>query len=566
MSRRKRSSKLITCVLAIILALSITCPAFAVSYSDTENHWAASLIDKWSNAGVIIGTTTFSPDDALTRGELAMILEEIFAWGEMADNTFHDLTYAADGTTYLTDVPLYAAVLKANAAGVMQGYRYYIRPFDAVTRQEACVIICQAFDIKPVPGNTSFSDDAAISSFAKSSVYAMAKAGYLKDDSSGAFHPQSSFTRAEILSVIDKMVGDYTVLSKRLAEGDITAKYTDIPVTTVPTYASGFVETDAKGTILTKSTGTKDLVIRFWYPKGVKTGTTVPLLINTHGGAWMHGDRTGINSYLVEYMLEHGVAVASLTYRLEQEAIYPYCMYDLQAQIRYLRINAASLGINPNSVGITGNSAGGYWATQMAVTGNEKDHQDPGYVTFSGDNRSISTELSYCGWQYGCANMLTCFKDVDYRIHDYWSNWSFHDNPMGADPALFGTDDITGYSYTNKATGEAISGVSTTLLREIYNTNDTDHELWWLVEHFVSGSPIFWVDKDDPCFFFYHGTNDPLCPVQQAIDMYGALIDAGVEGNEFRLCEGLGHGSYTHPAYYLELLQWMADQAYNNVG
>ena len=434
--------KVISLALIILLAITIGLPTSAVSFPDTEGHWAEEIVDKWSDAGVISGTsvfdyttytysTSFNPDEALKRGEMAEILEEIFGWDEMAENTFSDLEYAEDGTTYLSDVSMYAAILKAVAADVMNGYNFHIEPFDSITREDACVMLCRAFEIETSTQATGFSDDADISSYAKAAVSAITGAGYMTGYEDGTLEPKGTITRAEILAVLDRMIPDYEVLAERLAQGDITQNYTDITVTTVPTFDSGFVETDDDGSITTEATGSKDLVIRFWYPQDVEENETVPVLLYTFGGAWIMGDRTSINSFLVEYMLEQGVAVASLTYRLETEVIYPYCMYDLQAQIRYLRINAAELGIDPDSFGITGASAGGYWAAQMAVTGNETDHQDPCYVTFEGDDRTVSTELSYCGWQYGCSNMLTCFEDVDYRIHDYWSNWGYHDSPAG---------------------------------------------------------------------------------------------------------------------------------------
>lgn len=571
----KKARKILSALLAVVMVLCL-CQGALAAFEDTDGHWAQASIDKWSSAGVIGGvtttdratgksTSTFSPDANLTRGDLAKALNQIFDWDKMAENKFYDLKYAADGKTYLTDMDLYESILKAYAAGVVTGTPdYKVMPFAAVTRQDACVMLCRAFGISADGKSTSFTDNASISTYALGAVAAMSKAGYVAGYADGSFRPQGNITRAEFCALLDKLSASFTVLTDRLAKKDAYAAYKDITVATVPTYKSGWVETDASGKITTASTGTKDLIIRFWYPENVKAGEKVPLLIYTHGGAWLSGDRSRADKYMVNYMLEHGVAVASLTYRLEQEAVYPYSMYDLQAQIRYLRLNADALGIDAKSFGITGSSAGGYWAAQMAVTGNSRDHQDPGYVTFPGDDRSTSTELQYCGWQYGCCNMLTCFEQVDYRIWSYWEDWDYHDRPIGADPSLFGTDDVPGYSFTNEGTGVTYSGVSTALLRQIWRDNDTSSPLWWLVERFESGSPIFSVDKDDPPFFFYHGTADPLCPVQQAVDMYGALIAAGVKGNEFRLCEGMGHGQYMHPQYYLELLQWMVDQAQAN--
>ena len=82
-----------------------------------------------------------------------------------------------------------------------------------------------------------------------------------------------------------------------------------------------------------------------------------------------------------------------------------------------------------------------------------------------------------------------------------------------------------------------------------------------MIDRFVKGSPIFNIDKDDPSFFFYHGTYDYFCPINQAEDMYGALCSAGVENNVFRVCEGMWHGFYEHPQYYNEMMEWMLERA-----
>ena len=52
----------------------------------------------------------FRPDDSITRGEMAAILNRIMQYSEISSNTFADL----DNNAWYTD-----AILRANAAGVM---------------------------------------------------------------------------------------------------------------------------------------------------------------------------------------------------------------------------------------------------------------------------------------------------------------------------------------------------------------------------------------------------------------------------------------------------------------
>jgi DNA-binding transcriptional ArsR family regulator len=52
--------------------------AEAASYTDTGTHWASSAIDKWSGLGVLQGYDgKFRPNDPITRGEMAVIIDRI---------------------------------------------------------------------------------------------------------------------------------------------------------------------------------------------------------------------------------------------------------------------------------------------------------------------------------------------------------------------------------------------------------------------------------------------------------------------------------------------------------
>ncbi len=136
-------------------------------YNDVQNHWAKSAIERWSDLGVVLGFGgEFRPNDNITRGELAVILDRIMNYQVVAENTFLDLE---DGKFY-TD-----AVLKANQAGVIMGTsNTEISPLENVTREQACVMIARALGVS-TEGNetTQFEDDSAISSWAKQAVCEM---------------------------------------------------------------------------------------------------------------------------------------------------------------------------------------------------------------------------------------------------------------------------------------------------------------------------------------------------------------------------------------------------------
>ena len=146
--------KIISLFLAAVLAVSAVS---AASFSDTDGHWAERAIERWSGYGVINGWNgKFMPDNKITRGEMAVILDKIMGYRTAAQNSFHDLP---EGMFYTLPI------LKANAAGAMQGDgQGGVRPTANITRQEAAVLIANAFSMGTSRSKLSFSDTASIAS------------------------------------------------------------------------------------------------------------------------------------------------------------------------------------------------------------------------------------------------------------------------------------------------------------------------------------------------------------------------------------------------------------------
>jgi hypothetical protein len=76
-----------------------------------------------------LGARLSAAIQTITRGEMALILDRIMHYQVAGKNTFTDLK-----TDFYTD-----AILKANAAGVMLGYKENIWPTADITRQDAFV-------------------------------------------------------------------------------------------------------------------------------------------------------------------------------------------------------------------------------------------------------------------------------------------------------------------------------------------------------------------------------------------------------------------------------------------
>jgi acetyl esterase/lipase len=91
-------------------------------------------------------------------------------------------------------------------------------------------------------------------------------------------------------------------------------------------------------------------------PASVKNGIGVLLI---HGGGWSSGDRSQLKGYGV-LLGRRGYTCIASEYRLTGEKLWPAQIEDVKCAIRYVRANAAELGIDPDRLVISGNSAGGH--------------------------------------------------------------------------------------------------------------------------------------------------------------------------------------------------------------
>ena len=197
-------------MLMSVLALLSTGSAFATendimliseapenNYSDVSNeHWAYSQIEKWSDLDVIQGNNgTFRPNDYITRGEVAVILDRIMNYQVTTDNTFSDLE-----EKFYTD-----AIIKANEAGIILGYGDTVKAEQYITRQEAIVMIARALGIEESEKETSFDDKDEIATWAVGLVNAMAQEGYIQGYNN-KFNPLNTITRAELVTIIDNAI------------------------------------------------------------------------------------------------------------------------------------------------------------------------------------------------------------------------------------------------------------------------------------------------------------------------------------------------------------------------
>ena len=186
--------KIISLVLISMLLLGFCAFAQSPSYEDIQNHWAQNQIEKWSGYGVITGYEgRFFPDDNITRGEFATIINRVFKFETPAENTFSDL-----GEEYYTK-----NILCLNNRGIMTGFDGKIRPEDNITREEAGAMIYKLLRMtENEEVSQEFYDEKDISDWAKVYMNSLVNEGYFTGDS-GYLRPKDSITRAEAVTLLD---------------------------------------------------------------------------------------------------------------------------------------------------------------------------------------------------------------------------------------------------------------------------------------------------------------------------------------------------------------------------
>jgi acetyl esterase/lipase len=137
------------------------------------------------------------------------------------------------------------------------------------------------------------------------------------------------------------------------------------------------------------------LQLDLYVPVGVKPP---PLAVYIHGGSWLRGSRKKVP---VQWLTEEGFAVASISYRFSDKAIFPAQIHDSKAAIRWLRAHQNDYGYDASRIGVCGTSAGGTLAALLGTSGDVKELE--GTV---GDNLKLSSRVQAVVDWYGPADFV----------------------------------------------------------------------------------------------------------------------------------------------------------------
>lgn len=164
-------------------------------FKDIEDApWADEAIKYLYEKKIINGRseTSFAPNDLVTRAELVKMI--CVALG--VSDTTEKAEFADVENEWFAPY-----VKNAAAAGIVNGDGGYFKPNDAISRQDAALILCRALGLEK--GNEIKFDDADdISDYAKEAVAAMVEKGYINGMGDGRFAPKNTLTRAQAAQLI----------------------------------------------------------------------------------------------------------------------------------------------------------------------------------------------------------------------------------------------------------------------------------------------------------------------------------------------------------------------------
>ena len=173
-------------------------------YSDVDSgHWAEDAIYSWTEKGALQGNPdgTFAPDDFMTNAQYATFISKAIEL-QNADLSVLDRFGDADKAMWYAQ-----AMANCVAAGIIGDDTDTLAPDEYVTREQAVVMICHAYDIEPLDNAPpNFIDAADISADASAYIAALAQMGALKGYPDKTLKSKGYLTRAEAVYLTTQTV------------------------------------------------------------------------------------------------------------------------------------------------------------------------------------------------------------------------------------------------------------------------------------------------------------------------------------------------------------------------
>lgn len=110
-----------------------------------------------------------------------------------------------------------------------------------------------------------------------------------------------------------------------------------------------------------------------YYRQHSEPGVLRPVILHTHGGAWILGRKNQQGKPLLHYLAENGWICVDINYRLAPRNPYPAALEDVKAALVWVKKNIASFGGDPEFIALSGESAGGHLSLLAGLASHAND-------------------------------------------------------------------------------------------------------------------------------------------------------------------------------------------------
>jgi acetyl esterase/lipase len=208
-----------------------------------------------------------------------------------------------------------------------------------------------------------------------------------------------------------------------------------------------------------------------WYVPKQPARTPGPVIIWIHGGGWVGSDKS--ENQVPVFLSRRGLLVASINYRLSNEAIFPAAIEDCKCAIRFVRANAGKYDGDPAKIGLVGSSAGAHLSLLAGMA------DDSAGLEGSGGLPNVSSRVQAVASLKGVSDFTVGHKAFQHGL--------------GIGPSRF-----LGGSMEQQP------------------------------ENYKRASPLHWLSKDDPPILLLHGDDDTVVPYDQAVKLKKAYDELGL--------------------------------------
>ncbi|MEI8391758.1 MAG: alpha/beta hydrolase [Actinomycetes bacterium] len=227
----------------------------------------------------------------------------------------------------------------------------------------------------------------------------------------------------------------------------------------------------------------KQQILDVYTPYGWNKNDTRPVIVHVHGGGWNGGQRADVSASMKTQLLR-GWVVISVDYRLTPMVHFPEPIRDIDRAIRFVRSQAANLGIDPKQLILSGHSAGGHLVMMQAMGNAREAFVSP----------DLPPELVAQSSRPSGVVALGAPMDLNAWVNDGW---------------------------------EAIPNVLNLFLKCPSKKTTTMN---CSSERLSMASVNDLIDPSDPPMYLGHGADDPIVGVEQVFIISNIAIDKGMAG------------------------------------